>query len=426
MSRLQGGLVAPLAGWAIDRYGPRRMMFLGLSMMGIGFFAMSQVNSLIMLYIVFIVLLGAGASFGTSRPVQVSLANWFIRRRGLVMGLMMTGLGLGGSVVFLFALLIDTFGWRASAIFAGLVMWGIGFPLALVIRHRPEQMGLLPDGNQPPTEAPIPVVAGGATSPPNEGEPSDSASATPQTPRPHRFWMRDPRPEIDLTVWQAFRTQAFWLMALTYAMWAAMPGIITVHIGPFLAEELDLDYVVALGALSFFAATSLIGRIGFGFLADYVNIRLLLASLLVMQGVGLLLFSQVQTLAQVPFYVIVFSIPYGGTLPMRQVLQGYLFGKRQFGTIGGFLQFVDLPATATAPIWVGLLADALPGGYRIGFQALAAMLVVAAVAVLLTRRPRPPLPADHPPLLLLAFRRRKGTPVSPLGDSTSNARGGRP
>jgi sugar phosphate permease len=229
-----------------------------------------------------------------------------------------------------------------------------------------------------------------------------------------RFLLRDPQPEISLTIWQVFRTQAFWLMALTFAIWAAMPGIVTVHIGPFLAEELNVSYVVAVSALSFFAATSLIGRIGFGFLADYVNVRALLASLLVMQGVGLFLFSHVQTLAQVPLYVIVFSIPYGGTLPLRHVLQGYLFGRRQFGTIGGFLQFVDLPATASAPVWIGFLADNFTGGYRIGFQILAGMLVIAALAVLLIHRPRPPLPTDQPPTFISALRWGNHHGKSPL------------
>ena len=418
LARLEGGLAAPIAGWFIDRYGPRRMMFLGMGMMGIGFLALSRVNSLLMLYIVFLGLLATGSSFGANRPGQVAVANWFIRRRGRAMGLLATGNAIGGSIVFLFALIIATFGWRAGAVFAGLAMWGIGIPLALMIRHKPEQMGLLPDGDRVPEETRVTPVAGMESSTPREGQApappeeggGEGGLVPPQALKPRHFWMSDLRPEIDLTVWQALRTRAFWLMAAAWAIWAAIPGITTVHIAPFLAEELDLDYVVALGALSFFVFASIIGRLGVGFLTEFANIRLLVAILLVTQGAGILLSSQVQTLAEVPFYVIIFAIPYGGLIAIRPVSQGYFFGRKEFGTIGGFLQFVDLPASVLAPIWVGWLADNLPGGYRIGFQIIAATLVVAAVCILLTRRPGFPLPADRAPLWFHALRRRARTP----------------
>ena len=413
--------MSPVAGWFIDKYGPRRIMFLGLGMMGLGFFALSQVNSLLMLYIVFIGLLSIGSSFGTYRPVQVAVANWFVRHRGMAMGLVMTGSGLGGSLVFLFAMVIETFGWRVGAVSAGLIMWSVGFPLAWFIRHKPEEMGLLPDGDKVSTGTRVVPVAGeensilqggGPTAPKGEESKGESSAAL-ETLKAHRFWMRDPRPEIDLTVWQALRTRAFWLMAATLAIWAAMPGITNVHIAPFLAEELDLDYVVALGALSFFVFTSIFGRLGFGFLADYLDVRLLMAGFMIMQAVGIFLFSLVQTLAEVPFYVVIFAIPYGGTVVMISVLQGYFFGRKQFGTIGGLLSFVQLPAAVSAPIWVGWLADILPGGYRIGFKVIAATLVVGALCILLARRPRFPLPADRAPVLFQALRRRSRNPSLP-------------
>jgi sugar phosphate permease len=139
--------------------------------------------------------------------------------------------------------------------------------------------------------------------------------------------------------------------------------------------------------------------------ADYLNVKLLLATLFIMQGLGILLFSEIQTLGQIPFYLVVFAVPYGGTIPLRPVLQGHFFGRKAFGSIGGFLQFVDLPATVAAPIWVGYLADTVPGGYRLGFKIIAGIMVIAATAVLLARRPRPPLPSDQPPAFLGRKRR---------------------
>ena len=113
--------------------------------------------------------------------------------------------------------------------------------------------------------------------------------------------------------------------------------------------------------------------------------------LFILQGLGLFLFSEVHSLVAVPFYVVIFAIPYGGTLPMRSIVQGHFFGRKNFGTIGGFLQFVDLPATVAAPIWVGWLADTFPDGYRLGFKIVALTMVVAAVSILFARRPREPL-----------------------------------
>ena len=167
-----------------------------------------------------------------------------------------------------------------------------------------------------------------------------------------------------------------------------MPGITTVHIAPFLAEELELEYVTALGALSFFVAASIVGRMGFGFVADYMDIRVLMSFLFISQGLGIFLFSEVHSLSVVPIYVVIFAVPYGGTLPMRSIIQGHFFGKKHFGTIGGFLQFVDLPATVAAPIWVGWLADVLPDGYRLGFKIVAITMLIAAVIILLARRPK--------------------------------------
>ena len=174
----------------------------------------------------------------------------------------------------------------------------------------------------------------------------------------------------------------------------------------FLGEALNLEYVVALSALSFFAFASVFGRLGFGILSDYVNIRLLLATLLLIQAIGTLFLSQVNSLAQVPIYIFIFAVPYGGALTLRGVVQGYYFGRRYFGTIGGFINFLNLPAVIATPIWVGWLADMFPDGYRLAFLIISASLLVAALCMLVAQRPRPPLPADGMPVLFQAFRDR--------------------
>ena len=415
--------MAPLAGWLIDRYGPRRMLFLGLGMMGLGFLALSRINSLMMLYVVYLVLLAGGSSLGGLRPAQVSVANWFIRRRGRAMGILVTGFTLGGSLVAVLAMAIEALGWRAAATIAGLAILIVGIPLASVIRHKPEQMGLLPDGDQvplgqkplgssvAPTEG-AEVLASQQESGKNPG-PEGGAQKEPtakETLKARHFWMSDPRPEIDLTVWQALRTPAFWLMTLGWTAWAAVPILHSVYLGPFLVDELKVEYLPAMGAVSMFAIIATFGRVGFGFLADYVNIRLLAILLLAMEGIGVFLFSHVQTMAQVPFYLVIWALAHGGMLPTQNVLQGYLFGRKRFGTIGGLLQFTYLPVTVAAPILVGWMADTLPGGFRLAYRSIAIALMVGAVFVLAIRRPRNPLPADRPPALFQLLRRRREVP----------------
>lgn len=407
LSHLVGGLLAPVFGWLIDKYGPRRMVYLGLGILGLGFLALSFINSLVMLYIVYLGLMAIGFSLGVFRPAQVAVANWFIRYRGRAMGIVLTGPALGGSLVFLFALFINNFGWRAGAVLAGLSLWVIGFPLATLLRHKPEQMGLFPDGFRGPQEIEVDSSAVGKGSPVFKNEPSvgqgSETSGFSQHSKPHLIWMKDPRPEIDLTIWQALRSQAFWLMAVTYSLSGSTLSIIIVHMAPFLAEELGLEFVVAVSALSFFAFISIFGRLGFGFLSDYINVRLLAVLLLIIQALGMFLFSNVHTLPQIPIYITIFALPFGGMVPLRGVLQGYFFGREAFGTIGGFMQLVNLPISVSAPFWMGWLADKLPDGYRLGFQIIATSLVVAALCILISRRPRPPLPVDHPPMSFRAF-----------------------
>ncbi|MSQ22521.1 MAG: MFS transporter [Dehalococcoidia bacterium] len=418
LSRLEGGLVAPLSGWIIDRYGTRRIMFLGLGMMGMGFLALSRVNSLLMLYVVFLGLLSIGSSFGTGQPVNVAAANWFIRRRGRAMGLLTAGYGIGGSLVFLLALVIQRYGWRTGAVVAGLAIWAVGFPLVWVIRHKPEDMGLFSDGDAVSTSSAVAPVARASSPASQASQSSEMVSGKPVPEKTRRFWMRDTSPELDLTVWQAIRTPAFWLMTLAWAIWASTPAITTVHLAPYLAEQLKLDYVAAVGALSFFAFASIFGRVIFGFIADYLNIQLFVAMLMIMEGLGLYLFSQIQTMSQVPLDVSVFAVAHGGVIAVRAVIQGYFFGRRVFGTIGGFINFMNLPATVAAPVWMGWLADELPGGYSLGFKIIAATLAVAAVCILLARRPRAPLPEAGMPALLRAFRRGKAPAAAPQEQST--------
>ena len=371
LSRLQGGLLAPFAGWFIDRYGPRRLLFPGLFIMGLGFLALSRITELWMLYVVLLAL-SMGASAGGAQPVTVAVANWFIRKRSRAMGFIFAGFGVGGSLGFILAWLIDTLGWQTAAVIAGLAFWVIGFPLALVIRHRPEQMGLLPDGVSPP--------AAGNPSLAVEHEGESRASKTAQEQEPL---------EQELTPGQAVRTRAFWMLAIAFGVWAPLNAVANIYQVVYLTEELGASLVVAAWAHSAFALLSTPGRVVFGWMGDRVNTRLLLAGMYGLQVIGLLTLSLIPSMAWAPLYLLLLAPAYGGSVPLRTALVARFYGRRNFGTISGMLAFVDLPGTFLGPIFVGLVFD-IGGSFRPGFQVIAILLIIGAVAVLLARRPRLP------------------------------------
>ena len=116
LSQLEGGMLGPVGGYLVDRFGPRRMMAIGVSLMGVGYLLMSLVDSLFVFYLVFLGVISVGMSIGIRVPAVVAPANWFIKRRGLAIGIALTGSGFGGFFIPVIGYLIATQGWRQTAV----------------------------------------------------------------------------------------------------------------------------------------------------------------------------------------------------------------------------------------------------------------------------------------------------------------------
>ena len=364
LARLEGGLIAPLAGWLIDRYGPRPLLYFGIITMGFAFFLLSWVTSLWMLYAVFMVIATA-SSFGGGRPINVAVANWFVRKRARALGILLAGIGLGGSAVVVVGWLTQMYGWRSAAVMAGLAYWLVGIPLVSLVHHRPEQVGMHPDGEPLPVEAP---------------SRDRSGSYEPL--------------EIELTPRQALRSLSFWMLAIAFASWSVTVTVAAIYHVPFLIEEMGASPVYAAWLASITLLISVPGRVIFGWIGDYLNIRVLLALLLLVQGIGVLAMSLIPSLGWAPLYIALLGPAYGGSAALRQAIVAHFYGRRNFGTISGLLQFVDLPGTVSGPIFVGFMVDTFDS-YRLGFQIVALFLALGAVSLFIARRPRLPLePAE--------------------------------
>ena len=146
MVRAESGLLGPLLGWLISRFGPRCIMQVGMTLFGAGFWLLAEIDSLISLYLSF-ALIALGASLGGFMSISSTIANWFVRRRSIALGLMLAGMGMGGTLVPLLIHAIATLGWRATAQISGAVIVVLGLPLAQIMRWRPEDHGYAPDGD---------------------------------------------------------------------------------------------------------------------------------------------------------------------------------------------------------------------------------------------------------------------------------------
>ncbi|MEW5726063.1 MAG: MFS transporter, partial [Thermodesulfobacteriota bacterium] len=142
---LEMGVFAPIVGVLVDRYGSRKLIFWGMVTVGLGLIVLSQTHSLATFYAAFI-LIAFGAGGCTSVVLLVAVANWFQRNVGKAMGITACGFGAAGLMVPLIVRLIDAHGWRTSLVVLGLGTFALGAPMAFVVRDRPEDYGLRPDG----------------------------------------------------------------------------------------------------------------------------------------------------------------------------------------------------------------------------------------------------------------------------------------
>jgi MFS family permease len=353
------GLIAPAIGGLVDRHGPKRVMAIGAVVMGSGFIVLSLMNDLWHFYGGY-VLIGMGQTGVGMISVTAVISNWFKRRRGTAIGIMSTGIGAGGLVLapVIGGYLIPNLGWSWSYRILAVLVWLL-IPLVLaVIRTRPADLGLYPDG----VAQPEPETANGI---------SRSSSG-------------------GLTLKQAVATSAFWLIAVSYfTNGFSQVGLIQTQV-PYL-EDIGFPVGAAAGALGVVGLGSLIGKFSFGWLCDRMPAKYVWCISLGFQLVGtivLMLMNPSSPLALVWLYAIVMGFGVGGWLPTMSMMVSGVFGLASYGVIYGMITLAQSAGSATGPLMAGYMYDAT-GTYRWIFIIFLALYAVAIPAILAMRRPGP-------------------------------------
>ena len=358
-TRLESGLLGPLEGWLIDKFGPRRMMYIGFSILGGSFLLFSMINSLFAFYLVF-PLIAFGASMSGFLPIITAVNNWFSRRRGLATGISSAGVNVGGVLVALVAMSISFYGWRTTSVMIGLFMWLLGIPLSSMIRHKPQEYGYRADGD-PPDSNP--------RDNPRSGEPGISS---------------DP----DFTPMQALKTPAFWFISTAHGFSLFIVGSVSIHQIPLLVDA-GISFEASASILAFMTFVAIFGRIAGGYLGDLIGRRVVLVTCFLLMSIGVIVLATAETITQAMIYAILYGLGYGARGPILVALRGEFFGPKNFATIMGLSQPIMMIGSFVGPIAAGFAYD-VQGSYITVFTIIAAVNLIGAILVFFIKKPDPP------------------------------------
>ena len=239
----------------------------------------------------------------------------------------------------------------------GFAIMTLGPPIAAVVRHRPEQYGLLPDGRDP--------------------DPGESGSDT-RSPR-------EPDLSQDFSAREALKTSSFWYLALSIAARSLVSGGVGLHLVPYFVG-LGVSPVSAAALAGSVGLMSIPGRFGLSALGDYVNRRYVMAASLAVMTVSILLMSRAENVAGVIPALLAYSASQGGISVTPQSLIADYFGRKSYATIQGFRSSVQMIGIIVGPIVSGYVFDTT-GSYTMAFVGFAGAAVVSLVLVLLARPP---------------------------------------
>jgi MFS family permease len=360
------GFVSPFIGRLADRYGPRFVVPLGGILLGAAFFFIAGVNALWQFYLAYILARSVASPCLSGVGAQTSMVNWFTRKRGRAVGLIVMTFPLANAIQAPVAEWLNgVIGWReVFVLFGAMSLVVIVAPGFLLLRKRPEDMGLFPDGASGPVE----VTRGGRSMP---------AGAR----------VRD----FDFTLKQALRTKVFWLLVAASFLSILGGGAVSFHQVAYYSD-LGLTPTIAAASISTFTLAGAFSSGLWGFVSERVSERLLAAGLTALGALVVLAMLEVNTgwMALTVSGVFGLTTRGGGTL-FNLLLAGY-YGRANFGAISGFFSTFSSFGLGTGP-FIGAIVFDLSGNYRLLFMALSATYLATALIMLLFVR-EPPLPTS--------------------------------
>ena len=307
------------------------------------------------------------------------LNHWFVRRRGMAMGLAMVGMSIGALVLVpVIAWLInpdaDRLGWRRTAEILAAVVLVSAIILPKLIRNKPEDVGEHPDGELRPGVDP---------------DASEDEIGSPVVAAATIEGAQQPEQELELTIGQALRTQAFWCISFGHGLGSMVVLAIMSQLGLLLG---DVGYGVQTTAwvITVQTAVALMFQFLGGWLGDRIPKNVALFIFTGIQGLGVVFLTLGASLIYFYAFAVLFGIGFGGRTPLTTAIRGDYFGRASFGKILGISMVpMNILLLISAPM-AGFMRDEL-GDYHMAFLLLAGLNLLGAVLFLIARKPKLPV-----------------------------------
>ncbi|MBC8163885.1 MAG: MFS transporter [Roseiflexaceae bacterium] len=349
------GLAGPVCGWLMDRFGPRWLMAIGMAIVAASMTASALMTELWQLNLFWGALSGVGTGVA-SAVLGAAVANrWFVERRGLVVGVFGAATSAGQLIfVPLLLQLVDRYGWRATTFMLAGVAAAIVLPILLLMRNDPADVG----------QRPLGVSAN---------------DTTPARQKAERGVMR-----------RALRSPEFWLLSTTFFVCGATSnGLIGTHLIPY-AVDCGIPSRFAAGALALMGLMNFVGTLGSGYLTDRYDPRKLLCMYYGFRGLSLFILPFVQNQTGLTIFAVLFGLDYIATVPPTTMLVANTFGRRNVGTVFGWV-FCAHQIGASLAAWLGGLARDSFGSYSLAFIVAGLIALAAGGLALRMGRAAPPL-----------------------------------
>jgi MFS family permease len=324
-----------LAGWMVDRYGPRKMIISGILLGGIGLMLMGTMDTLFQFYL-FNLIAAAGYIAGGPLPNQVLMSRWFSTARGKAMGIAYLGVGIGGMFVPQITRALNVnFTWQQTISILGILMMVIALPFVWFVKDKPVAK----------------VV--------EENTPKQTASLK-----------------------KVLRTRSFYLLLIGSVCSIGAVSGTSQHLKLFFSLDLHFSQATAANLMTLVLFSSIIGRLLMGWLADRISKKyvMILVYTLVAGSIPLLFFADVPGVLY--FFAIMFGIGLGGDYMIIPLMAAELFGVRLMGRVMGIVLSADIMADALTPVLVGKLRD-IGGNYANAFSVLIFLGIAGIIAVLM-------------------------------------------